>query len=211
MRPKTPARIRKAKRKRRSSASGHPELIGLGLLAAGLFLASVLLLGWDGGVVGEKVESVLDGAIGGARLALPVVLVVVGALMVTRSGLVDVRPFRTGLVVFALGLLTILGAERGGFVGEALDAIFGRLLGSTGAFILGAFALTTGVILLTGASVGALLRRSAGAARTAGAKARRGPAHARVLRPSPIPQPAEPRRGPCGAARSTPSAPTPTS
>ena len=171
VRPKTPSRIRKTRRKRRLSGSGHPELVGLGLLAAGLFLATVLLFGWDGGVVGEKIATTLDGAIGGARLALPPALVVVGALMVARSGLVDVRPFRTGLVVFALGLLTILGAQRGGVVGEALDAILGRLLGETGTFILGAFALMTGVLLLTGASIGALLRRSAGAARVAGAKA----------------------------------------
>jgi DNA segregation ATPase FtsK/SpoIIIE, S-DNA-T family len=171
VRPKTPARVKKVKRKRGASGRGHPELIGLALVAVGAFLASVLLFGWDGGVVGEKVTSGLDRAVGDARFVLPLAFLGVGALMVGRSGLVDVRPFRTGLAAFGFGLMTVLGASRGGAVGELLDAVLGRLLGSTGMFILGAFAVTAGVILLTGASIGAALRRSAGAARSAGARA----------------------------------------
>jgi S-DNA-T family DNA segregation ATPase FtsK/SpoIIIE len=170
LRPRKPARIRKRKKARGSS---HPELIGLGLVAVGLFLTVVLFLGWDGGVVGEKVASGLETVLGSARLALPPVLVVLGTLMVARSSLVDVKPFRTGVVVFLFGLLTILGGERGGKVGAFVDAVFGPLIGSMGTLILGAFALSTGVILLTGASVGALLRHSARAARTSAAAARR--------------------------------------
>jgi DNA segregation ATPase FtsK/SpoIIIE, S-DNA-T family len=170
VRPKMPARVRK-KRARRGRGRPHPELVGLGLFALGLFLAAVLLLGWDGGVVGEKVDAGLDRLVGAARFALPPALLAVGALMVARSSLVDVRPFRSGLAVLLLGLLMTLGAERGGETGEALEAVLGRLLGSTGTFILGAFLFSSGVILVTGASIGAILRRSAGAARAAGEKA----------------------------------------
>src|SRR5918992_505689 len=170
VRPKTPARIRK-KRAKRGRGRAHPELVGLGLFALGLFLAAVLLLGWDGGVVGEKVDAGLARLVGAARFALPPALLVVGGLMVARSGLIDVRPFRSGLGVLLLGLLMTLGAERGGETGEALEAVLGRLLGSTGTFILGAFLFSAGVLLVTGASVGAILRRSAVAARAAGAKA----------------------------------------
>nr|MBA2537986.1 DNA translocase FtsK [Actinomycetota bacterium] len=170
LRPRKPARIRKRKKTRGSS---HPELIGLSLVALGLFLTVVLFLGWDGGLVGEKIASGLDAVLGSARLALPPVLVVLGTLMVARSSLVDVKPFRTGVVVLLFGLLTMLGVESGGKVGAFLDAVFGPLIGSTGTLILGAFALSTGVILLTGASVGALLRHSAHAARTSAAAARR--------------------------------------
>src|SRR5215203_5621011 len=95
VRPKTPSRVKRTRKARRSArgAIQHPELVGLGLFVCGLFLAAVLLLGWDGGVVGEHVGSVLDGAVGGARFLLPPLLLAVGALMVARSGLVDVRPF----------------------------------------------------------------------------------------------------------------------
>ncbi|MDQ3670290.1 MAG: hypothetical protein M3377_08450, partial [Actinomycetota bacterium] len=51
LRPRKPARVRKRKKARGTS---HPELIGLSLVALGLFLTVVLFLGWDGGLVGEK-------------------------------------------------------------------------------------------------------------------------------------------------------------
>jgi len=165
LRPKSPARVRRKKHARRRSSHQHPELVGLALAFVGAFLAIPLWLGWDSGLVGEKIVSGLDGLFGDARVVVPFVLIVVGGLMVGRSSLVAVRPFRTGLVVTFLGLMTILGAERGGATGEALDLLLGRLLGDTGTTILGFFALTAGLLLLTGASLGAILRRSAHAAR----------------------------------------------
>jgi len=168
LRPKSPARVRKRKHaRRRSSQQQHHELLGLALVFVGAFLAIPLWLGWDGGIVGTKIVSGLDGLVGSARLGVPLLLLVVGGLLVARSSLVDVRPFRTGLVVVVLGLMTILGEKRGGASGEALQLIFGRLLGETGTAALGLFALVAGGLLLTGASLGAILRRSARAARHA--------------------------------------------
>jgi DNA segregation ATPase FtsK/SpoIIIE, S-DNA-T family len=168
LRPKSPARVRKRKHaRRRSSQDQHHELAGLALAFVGAFLAIPLWLGWDGGIVGAKIVSGLNGLVGSARLGVPLLLLVVGGLLVARSSLVDVRPFRTGVVVVVLGLMTILGEERGGASGEALQLIFGRLLGETGTAALGLFALVAGGLLLTGASLGAILRRSARAARNA--------------------------------------------
>src|SRR5439155_18172860 len=96
---------------------------------------------------------------------VPIAVIFVGGLMVARSSLVGVRPFRTGLVVLGLGVMTILGQERGGATGHALELIFGRLLGHTGTTILGIFGVAAGALLLTGASLGAMLRHSARAAR----------------------------------------------
>jgi S-DNA-T family DNA segregation ATPase FtsK/SpoIIIE len=165
LRPKSPARVRRKKHARRRSSHQHPELVGLALVFVGAFLAIPLWLGWDGGIVGAKIVSGLDGLLGDARVVVPLVLIVVGGLMVGRSSLVSVRPFRTGLVVTSLGLMTILGGERGGATGEALELLLSRLLGDTGTTILGFFALVAGLLLLTGASLGAILRRSAHAAR----------------------------------------------
>ena len=188
-RPRSPARVRTKKKQRRAKGNAHPELVGLGMVTVGLFLAAVSLLGWDGGTVGSNVNDWLDRAIGDARYVLPVALVAVGALMVGRSQLVDLRPFRTGLVAFCGGLVLLLGEERGGALGTALDTIFGTLLGSTGSFLLGAFLLSAGLLLVTGASVGALLRRSASAARSAHERAAERRALAR-LEPEPTPEPA---------------------
>ena len=81
LRPRTPARVKKRRTKRGgSSARGlaphhHPELVGLGLVALGLFLATLLYLGWAGGIVGEQVETSLRDLLGSAAYAVPVVLV----------------------------------------------------------------------------------------------------------------------------------------
>jgi DNA segregation ATPase FtsK/SpoIIIE, S-DNA-T family len=190
LRPKSPARVRRKKQARRKNSHQHPELVGLALVFLGAFVAIPLWLGWDGGIVGEKIVSSLDGLVGEARVLVPLVLLVIGALMVGRSSLVAVRPFRTGLVVTGLGLMTILGEERGGATGQALALLFGRLLGETGTDVLGIFALVAGVLLLTGASLGAILRRSAHAARHT---ARKTAEWVRVpLDEEPITQPDEP-------------------
>src|SRR4051794_40710051 len=121
VRPKTPARIKKRKRKPRGQR--HPELVGLGLLALGLFLGSVLYLGWNGGYVGGALADGLRWLIGAAAYAFPPTAVVVGTLMVARSALVDVRPFRTGLAILTAGLLLTLGDAHGGEVGHVLDQV----------------------------------------------------------------------------------------
>ena len=123
--------------------------------------------------MGEKVDAGLEALVGSARVGVPVVLVFLGGLMIARASLVDVKPFRTGLVLVSTGTMILLGSERGGGVGEALDAVLGRMLGGTGSFILGLFLLWAGALLLTGASLGAILRRSARVARDTAAAARR--------------------------------------
>jgi S-DNA-T family DNA segregation ATPase FtsK/SpoIIIE len=173
LRRKSPARVKKTKRTRRARVRQHHELSGLGLLALGLFLAAVLWLEWDGGIVGGEIDGALDALVGSARLGVPLVLVALGALMVARAALVDVRPFRTGLVVLGLGTMTVLGDERGGAIGRGFDAVFGRLVGDTGTTIIGLFLLAAGGLLVTGASIGTLVGRSARAARDTAAVARR--------------------------------------
>jgi S-DNA-T family DNA segregation ATPase FtsK/SpoIIIE len=165
--------VRKKKRAKRSGSRGHhhPELVGLGLVALGFFLAAVLYGGW--------IADGLHGVVGGVAYVSPVVLVGVGGLMVGRSALVDVRPFRAGVPVLALGLLIVAG---GGYLGRAADWAFGGMLGTTGETILGAFAVAAGTLLVSGASLGACLRRSGHVVRRA---------HARALeqraKPEPVP------------------------
>ena len=162
LRPRTPSRVKRrtTKKKRARAAHEHPELIGLGLAAVGLFLSSLLYLGWEGGVVGGEVEAGLRDLVGSAAYAAPIALVAVGGLMLFRSALLEVKPFRTGLAVTLLGLMVTLGSEHGGAVGNLLGGGIAKLLGGTGSFLLGLTALLAGGLLLSGASYGALLRRS---------------------------------------------------
>jgi len=174
VRPKTPARVKKTKQKtKRPRGHHHPELAGLGLAVLGLFLGSVLYLGWDGGLVGGALADGFRGAIGAAAYGAPVALVVGGLLMVARSELLDVRPFRTGAAVVLPSVLLTLGADHGGWAGRQLERLFSYLLGGTGATMLGITGVAVGALLLSGASAGALLRSSGHALRRAGAQAPR--------------------------------------
>jgi S-DNA-T family DNA segregation ATPase FtsK/SpoIIIE len=186
LRPKTPARIKKKKRAAKPRGTRHPELWGLGLVALGLFLGSILYAGWNGGYVGRALANGLDALIGGASWVLPVTLVGVGGLMVARSALVDVRPFRTGLVVLAFGLMIALGRDNGGYIGQALGGAVGVAVGVTGSTILGALLLLVGVLLLSGASLGAILRHSGHRVRHVATRRRRTP---REPWPEPTPAP----------------------
>src|SRR5688572_8003437 len=172
LRPRTPSRVKKrtTKKKHARAAHEHPELIGLVLAAFGLFLASLLYLGWDGGVVGDKIEAGFRDVLGSAAYVAPLALAGVGGLMLFRSALLDMKPFRTGVAVTLAGLMVTLGSEHGGVVGELLGGGLAKLLGGTGSLLVGLTALLAGGLLLSGASYGAILRRSHHAVRRAVAR-----------------------------------------
>jgi S-DNA-T family DNA segregation ATPase FtsK/SpoIIIE len=156
--PKTPSRVKKRRSTKRSRprAHQHPELVGLATGAVGVFLAAVLWFGFSGGPVAHLVGAV----VGAAAYLAPVVLVPLGALIVAKSELVDVRPFRVGLAVAVVGLLLTLGSAHGGALGSGLEYLVALGLGTTGATILGVLLAIAGTLLLTGASLGAWLRRT---------------------------------------------------
>ena len=161
LRQKLPSRVKKTRTKRGTRArSQHPELWGLGSVALGVFLGAVLYFGWSGGYVGGWLGEGLDKLVGDARYVVPVALSGLGALVVTRSALVDVRPFRTGLAVVGCGLMLTLGKDQGGYAGQLLGGAVGIAIGATGSLLFGVFLMLVGSLLLSGASLGALLRRS---------------------------------------------------
>jgi DNA segregation ATPase FtsK/SpoIIIE, S-DNA-T family len=167
--PKTPSRVKKRTRRRsRSRSHHHPELVGLALVGLGVFLAAILWFGFSGGPISDLVTD----AVGDAAYLAPVVLVPLGALVVARSQLIDVRPFQLGLAVAVTGLLLTLGEAHGGAVGKALESVVAIGLGTTGATILGVLLTLAGVLLLTGASLGAIVRRTGHAVQLAHTRVR---------------------------------------
>jgi S-DNA-T family DNA segregation ATPase FtsK/SpoIIIE len=171
LRPRVPARVRKRTQQARSHH--ETELLGLALVALGLVLSAILYLGFDGGTVGSWLAGALADLLGDAAYVLPVALFGVGSLMLARSELLDVRPFRLGLGVGFLGLMTLLGKDSGGFIGLALGGTLAALIGDTGAAIVGGALLLAGALLVSGASTGAILRRTGHVVRSAGSGARR--------------------------------------
>ncbi|HEU0056607.1 MAG TPA: DNA translocase FtsK [Gaiella sp.] len=169
--PRSPARVRKKTRKTRGHH--HPELWGLGLVAVGLVLVTVLWLGFDGGPVGAHVAGGLRDGLGAAAPLVPLALLGIGGLMLVRSELIDLRPFRTGVAIGLLGLMIALGEGHGGTVGSALGGSLARFIGEAGSLIVGIALVLAGMLLVTGASAGALLRSSGNVVRQAGNAARR--------------------------------------
>jgi DNA segregation ATPase FtsK/SpoIIIE, S-DNA-T family len=194
--PKTPSRVKKrtTRRRRRARTHHYPELIGLALVGIGVFLGAILWFGFSGGPVGGLATS----AAGAAAYLAPLVLVPLGALVVARSELVDVRPFQLGLVVSIAGLELTLGTAHGGVVGDALASLVAAGLGTTGATILGVLLTIAGVLFLTGASLGAIVRRTGHAVRIAHThvRAARAVVDAREARSGDIPELETPRPAP---------------
>src|SRR4029453_7575649 len=88
LKPRVPSRVKRRKRaakKAEGRSHQHPELIGLGLAALGVFLAFVVWAGWNGGYVGGWIGDGLDALIGNATLGLPAAPLVVGALLGPRA------------------------------------------------------------------------------------------------------------------------------
>jgi DNA segregation ATPase FtsK/SpoIIIE, S-DNA-T family len=182
---RSPARTRA----RRSSATWAPrlpvieqrhlDLLGLALVACGVFLAFPLYLGWDGGSVGDAAVDALALAIGALRVVAPIGVIAAGAVIVLRPVLPSVRPFKSGGICLLLALALMLAAgtlglgpsgvrhgywhedflrDRGGYLGESLFYISSQLIGSIGTHILALFLLLAGVLLVTGASVAGVLK-----------------------------------------------------
>jgi S-DNA-T family DNA segregation ATPase FtsK/SpoIIIE len=149
------------------------DLIGLGLVAAGVFIAFPLYFGWDGGAAGQGIVDGLTWTVGRVAWATPVALVAAGGLLVLRPVLpAGVRPFRAGalcllasaclgLAVGTLGLGPGEGApvdERGGHLGQIMADAATRAVSDIGAHILALFLFCAALLLLTGATVAGVLR-----------------------------------------------------
>ncbi|HEX2071468.1 MAG TPA: DNA translocase FtsK [Thermoleophilaceae bacterium] len=167
----------------------HRDLLGLGLVAFGCFLAVVLYGGETGGRVGEATADALRFLLGGVAYLAPIGFVAGGVLLVVDDLLPSLRPFRAGAICLALGLALGLSAgslglgpgaaahdpllegsyvsDRGGVLGELLFRSSSTLFSEIGAHILFLFLMTGGVLLLTGASLASILRATgAGVATT---------------------------------------------
>jgi S-DNA-T family DNA segregation ATPase FtsK/SpoIIIE len=181
-----PARANTAKRRPAAKKSRRPrlddrqlDLLGLGLVAAAVFFAFLIWLGWDGGRAGGWAVDGLRWLVGAVHYAVPVALMAAGAIVVLREFVPAVRPFRAGALCLFAGLTLGLAAgtlglgpagvrhgywdpawakERGGMVGEGLFWLCSTLLGSVGAHIIALFLLLAGVLLLTGASVAGVVK-----------------------------------------------------
>jgi DNA segregation ATPase FtsK/SpoIIIE, S-DNA-T family len=150
------------------------DLIGLALVAVGVFLACVMYLGWAGGEAGGALTDGARYLVGTMGYAAPVGLVAAGAIVVMRPLLPAGRPFGTGGGCLLAGCTLALAAgtlglgpagaqtdrwerafveDRGGILGEALYTGVASAVSQAGAHILAIFLLAAAVLLITGATI----------------------------------------------------------
>lgn len=160
------------------------DVLGLALMAAGIFMGFVLYgaggPGAAGGRVGEALAVALGWVLGRARIFTPVAFAIGGGALLLRPVLPALRPLRTGALCLFAALTLALAAgtlglssgparagqawtsahlqSHGGVAGEALYQLSHRLVQDVGVSILVVFLLIVGVILITGASLAGVIR-----------------------------------------------------
>jgi S-DNA-T family DNA segregation ATPase FtsK/SpoIIIE len=159
------------------------DVIGLGLVALGVFMGCVLYAQWNGGTVGNGLSRALAWLFGQVRDGVPIALAVYGSTLVLRPLIGTTRPLRasplflfaSSTLALAAGTLDFTGPvvstsfwqapyfeHRGGIVGQGEYWAVDHLVGTLGANFLAVFLFLAGVLLLSGGSI-ALMLRSAGA------------------------------------------------
>jgi len=195
-RANTPARSRTGRGRRRGSAGlldgfslrwpvlsqNQRDVLGLGLVAVGVFMGFVLYGHWDGGQVGQGLASALGWCFGEARALAPLALAVSGSALLFAQFMPTRRPLRTGgLCLFAAVTLALAAGtlgisngtpagasskqwsaaflqSHGGILGQGLYWVAHRLVQTVGVDILVVFLLVVGVVLLTGLSLAVVVR-----------------------------------------------------
>jgi DNA segregation ATPase FtsK/SpoIIIE, S-DNA-T family len=158
----------------------HVDVIGLALIAIGMFLGGVAYLRWSGGALGNGAVTGMRFVFGALGYAVPAALALGGALVLAREVRPPSRPLRTGALCLAAALTLALAAgtlglgpgalhdaqfwrahafeSRGGIIGQAELWVSSHLFSTLGAHILALFLLVAGLILVTGATLAGIIR-----------------------------------------------------
>ncbi len=158
----------------------HVDIIGLALVACGIFLAGVAYLGWSGGALGSNSVLATRFVFGALGYAVPAAMLIGGGLVLSRELRLPTRPMRTGVLCLTGALTLALAAgtlgigpgaahaglfwrphlfeARGGIVGQAELWIASRLISTLGAQLLSVFLTIAGLILVSGATLAGVIR-----------------------------------------------------
>jgi S-DNA-T family DNA segregation ATPase FtsK/SpoIIIE len=158
----------------------HIDVIALAVVAIGIFTCGVAYLHWGGGALGTGAITAMRFVLGAVGYAVPLALLGVGVLILARDWRPAIRPVRAGAICLTAAATLALAAgtlgigpgqvpadrfwhpaafeARGGLVGQGELWVTARLLSTTGADILAIFLALAGVILLSGATVGSVVR-----------------------------------------------------
>src|SRR5205085_10018932 len=95
---------------RASLSPAGRDVLGLALVAAGVFLGFVLYGGWDGGRAGHGLSVALGWLLGGARALAPLAICIGGWMLLLGGVLPDLRPLRAGMACLFASITLALAA-----------------------------------------------------------------------------------------------------
>jgi DNA segregation ATPase FtsK/SpoIIIE, S-DNA-T family len=172
----------------------HLDLLGLAMIASGIYLGCVFYVGWDGGPVGEWLKGGLATVAGRIAYVVPIAVVGWGFALVMRPFVSAPKALNAGVILVLASLLLAFAAEtiglgpghpvrhgyfverfysvHGGVLGEALYWSATTLFQRLGAQILAVLMFVSGVLLVTGTTVSTLVSGAGRAVRSAGAGTR---------------------------------------
>jgi S-DNA-T family DNA segregation ATPase FtsK/SpoIIIE len=156
------------------------DVVGLAVVAVGVYLGLVLYAGWDGGPAGQGARDALEFSVGRLAHAVPFAAVLSGAALVLQPFLPPMRPVRAGSICIGAGLLLAFAAasaglgpdtparhdyfdasfmkEHGGLLGEVLYWSATTLFQRAGAHILAGLLVLSGMLLVSGLTIASVLR-----------------------------------------------------
>jgi S-DNA-T family DNA segregation ATPase FtsK/SpoIIIE len=172
----------------------HYDVIGLALIAVGIYLGLIFFMGWDGGPVGEAASDGLSNAAGEVAYIAPIAIAGWGVSLVARPMIKAPSALNAGAVLLICSLLLAYAAqtlglgparpvrheyfehrfmvEHGGVLGESLYWASTSLFHRLGAQILAVLMFVSGILLLTGTTVAQVLGATGNVVRRAGAQTR---------------------------------------
>jgi S-DNA-T family DNA segregation ATPase FtsK/SpoIIIE len=167
----------------------HLDVIGLALVALGLYLGLVLYGSWDGGRVGGWTETGLTHAVGQVAYVVPFAFAAWGVSLMMRPFIEAPAALNAGAILMLSALLLGFAAEtaglgpdrpnrhtyfeprffteHGGAVGDALYWATTTLFQRLGAHIIAVAMFLSGILLLSGVTVAGILSSAGRAARSA--------------------------------------------
>ena len=184
----------------------HIDILGLALIALGVFLGGVAYAQWAGGALGDGAVRATKFAFGELGYAVPAGLVATGAMILIRELRPPARPMRTGVLCLVAALTLALAAgtlgigpgsvparefwhasrfeTRGGVTGQGELWLTSHLFSTLGANILAVFLLIAGLILVSGATLAGILRSTSTGVLVTGRALRRSTEEIAARRPA---------------------------
>jgi len=175
--------VARATKATKNQSEHMQEVYGIAMITVGVLL-TVSVFSESSGIAGRFVQQILMWLFGIARYGVPFGMIGAGLGLIMRKVDLKSQVMAVGGMLVFLGALSIVHLqvpmeehfakerlfEYGGIFGASVSYVVRLLFADVGAYIIFAGAVVTGVVLITGISIGALLNTAAEKSQVAGKK-----------------------------------------